>query len=244
MNQDDRFTATPHQRGGEKKKGSCLMYGCLIALVVGLLLSVGGGFTGYWFVKRQVSNFTSTEPVELPVVEYSEEELAEIESRVEEFKETVESGEVPGALVLTADDINALIARKEDLKGKLFVTVQDGQISGDVSIPTDFLPGGKGRYVNASATFNVSLDGGVLIVTLADATVRGEKVPQKIIEALAKENLAKDAYKDPKAAEILRRFDSLTIEDDKIILTPRTVTDMGQDVDTDAAERDPQRLQL
>ena len=94
-------------------------------------------------------------------------------------------------------------------------------MSGDVSIPTDFLPGGKGRYFNASATFDVSLENDVLVVTLAAADIQGTPVPQHVIDSLGQQNLAEDAQKDPEVAAMLRRFSSLQIDEDRIILTPR-----------------------
>ena len=151
----------------------------------------------------------------------SAEELAEVETRVNDFKESLEEGESSNDLVLTADEINALINSQPQLKGRLFVTIKDGRIAGDVSIPTDFLPGGKGRFFNASGTFDVTLENGVLIVTLASATVQGNPVPAEFIEQMRGENLARDAYNDPEVADTLRKFESLTIVDDKIILTPR-----------------------
>jgi len=201
-----------------------------------LILVVGVGLTGYWFVKGQVNEYTADKPADFPIIEYSEEEIAVILRRVEKFKETIENGETPEALVLTADELNALISLEDELRGKVYVAIQDGKVCGEVSIPTDFFPGGKGRYFNASATFNVSLDNGVLIVTLADATVKGEKVPQEIIEGIAKENLAKDIYKDPEVAETLRQFDSLTIEEGMIILTPRLASKDVEEAEASTAE--------
>jgi hypothetical protein len=189
-----------------------------------LLLTVGGGFAGYWWLQGQVNKWTSDTPADLPIVEYSEEEIQEIKDRVETFQETVDEGDTPEQLVLTAEEINALISEEEDFKGRVYVRLEDGKISGDVSIPTDFLPGGEGRYFNASATFNASLDNGVLIVTLVDAEVKGERVPAPFIEGMSQENLAKDVYKDPEVAQTLRRFESMRIEDDKIILIPRRQT--------------------
>ena len=224
FNQDEPYKAPQRGVAAEKKFGSCLLIGCLFSFVFILILVVGVGLSGYWFVKGQVNEYTADKPADFPIIEYSEEELAAILNRVEKFKETIENGETPEALVLTADELNALISQEDELRGKVYVAIQNGKVLGEVSIPTDFIPGGKGRYFNASATFNVSLDNGVLIVTLADATVKGEKVPQEIIAGIGKENLAKDIYKDPKVAEILRQFDSLTIDEGMIILTPRLVS--------------------
>jgi hypothetical protein len=217
-----------------EKRGNCLMIGCLGTLVFVLLLVVGGGFAGYKFIQGQVDKYTSDKPADLPVIEYSEEQLAAIENRVESFKESMDQGKAPESLVLTTDELNALISRENDLIGKVYVTIQEGKISGEISIPTDFITGGKDRYFNASATFNVSFDHGVLIVTLADAIVKGKRVPQAIIEGIGKENLARDMYKDPEVAEMLRRFESLIIEEDKIILKPRTTPDNVNEMEAES----------
>lgn len=172
-------------------------------------------------------------------LELSDEELAAIQARIDAFKETIEAGDTPEDLVLTAQELNALITQDEDMRGKVFVRIADGEVSGDVSIPTDFLPGGKGRFFNASATFEVSLENGVLIVTLQDAEVKGEKLPQQFIDGMGKENLAKDAYKDPEVAATLRRIESISIENDKIVLKPRVAKSEGEVVEEGAGEGQP-----
>lgn len=207
--------------GPKKSSGNCCLLGCLGAFLFMILVVVGGGLTTYWWVTGQVNKYTADAPADLPVVELPAEELEEIEQRIEAFKDTVEAGDTPEELVLTAKEINALIAKDEDMRGRVYVRIEDDLVTGDVSIPTDAIPGGKGRFFNASATFDVSLENGVLIVTLADAEVKGQKLPAQFTEAMSKENLAKEAYKDPDVAETLRGFDSITIEDDKIILKPR-----------------------
>ena len=219
-----------------KSSNSCCFYGCLFMFLFVVLVVVGGGLSGYWWIKGQVNRYTADAPADLPTVDLPEEELAEIQGRVDDFKEKIEAGETPEDLVLTADEINALITKNDDLKGRVYVTIENGEVSGDVSLPVDSLPGGKGRYFNASATFDVSLENGVLIVTLADAEVKGERIPQQYIDGISKENLAKDAYKDPEAAATLRRIESLSIEGDKIILKPRAVPSQTEGGEAAAAE--------
>lgn len=80
----------------------------------------------------------------------------------------------------------------------------------------DAIPGGKGRYFNGSASVDASLEDGVLIVTLQDAEVNGQPVPDAYMREIRKENLAKDMYKDPEVAKRLRKFESLVIEGDKL----------------------------
>lgn len=197
----------------------CLLGGCLGVFLL-MLIGVGvAGWAGYSFYRAQLEKYTSPEPVALPVVEASDEEIAAIEKRVEDFQTQVDSGDAPEQLILTADDINALISKQEKLRGKVFVEIQAGELSAEVSFPMDGLPGGKGRYFNGSVSTDVTLKDGILIVTMAEASVNGNPVPEQIMQALRQENLAKDIYKDPKLAKKLGRFESIVIDDDRIVLT-------------------------
>jgi hypothetical protein len=184
--------------------------------------SVGAvGLGTYWFYKKQVAQYTSETARPIPVVEASEEQIQAIEERVETFQEEIEKGEAPDQLILTADDINVLISKEEKLRGRVFVTIEDGQIGAEVSFPTDAIPGAKGRFFNGSVVAEASLEDGVLIVTLQSAEVNGQPVPESIMTEIRKENLAKDVYKNVEMAEQLRKFESLEIEGDQIILTPK-----------------------
>ena len=204
-----------------KSSCGCCAWGCLVMFLLVVFVVVGGGLGTYWWLQGQVTKYTADTAADLPVVELPEEELAEVQGRVDNFKETIEAGETPEDLVLTAEELNALITKEEKLRGKVYVTIEDGEVGGEVSIPADAFPGGKGRFFNASAKFDVSLENGVLIVTLADAEVKGQKLPQQFIDTMGKENLAKDMYKDPEMAKTLGRIESISIEHDKIVLKPR-----------------------
>ncbi len=201
----------------------CLIGGCLTVVLV-MMICVGAvGYMGYSYYIGQVNKYTSSEPADIPKIEKTKEEADAVKKRIEDFKSALERNEVQEPFVLTADDINTMISTENEFKGKMFVTIADGEISAQASIPTDMIPGGKGRYFNGKVSLKASLENGVLIVTLDEAEVNGESIPSQILEAIRKENLAKDAYKDPKSAEFLRKFESLTIENDKIILTPAPV---------------------
>ncbi len=206
----------------------CLLAGCgtIFLLMVGL--AIGTGIAGYYFYQGQIAKYTSETPKELPTIEYPPEEVKEITARLETFKKTIEKGDTPPQMVLTSDDINALISQNKDLQGKVFVRIDKGEVAADVSFPMDAFPGAKGRYFNGSVTADVTFENGVLIVTLANAEVNGQEVPQQLIEAMRKENLAKDLYKNPETAKTLRRFESLVIDDEKIILTPKASSEASE----------------
>ena len=229
---NDSFSAAPLKQ--KSFPWGCLLGGCLSVV---LLMVVGVGATaylGFVFYKSQVEKYTSTTPAEIPVVEFSEEQIAEVNKRVEGFKQSIKPGGTPEELTLTADDINALISKEEKLKGHVYVSIQDGELTGEISYPTDSFLGTKGRYFNGEVSLKASLENGVLIVTLDDAKVNGESLPETFIAEMRKQNLAKDVYKNPENAELLRKFESLVIEDDKIILKPRIQPSVAESTDAPA----------
>lgn len=216
--------------------GGCFFWGCLIAGIAFLLLVVGVPLAGYFAVRHYVNQFTAEEAAPIEVVELPDEEVDALKARFEAFEEAVKADEAPEDFEITARELNGLINSEEDLKGRVFVRIQDGKVGGDLSIPADGFPGGEGRFFNATADFNVSMDGGVLIVTLADATINGAKLPQQMLDSLANENLAKEAYDDPENAKVLRRFESLEIQGDRILLKARRPGDMAPgEFDPDSA---------
>ena len=196
----------------------CLI-GCLVALGIFVAACICMGVAAYTFVSRTIATYTSDTPMEIQTVEYNEEDMAALQARVDAFREALDNGETPKEdLILTAADINALIAQNEDLRGRVYVNIENDQVEGDVSIPLDKIPMCKGRYLNGSARFGVSLEDGVLIVTAEEVEVNGNPVPEQIMSEMRKENLAKDVYKNPKNAKFLRNFEEIRVDDDKLIL--------------------------
>lgn len=133
----------------------------------------------------------------------------------------------PTELILTADEINGLIANQDALRGKLFVRIENGEVTGDVSFKIDEipgvenLPGIEGRFFNASVTLDVSLENGSLIVQAVDAEVKGKPVPEDFMKGMRDQNLAKDAVKDVKTAKMMRKIESIEVKDDKIVVKLR-----------------------
>lgn len=214
----------------------CVLGGCFTVLLLMVIGTGTVGFLGYRYYTAQLNKFTSTEPADIPKIETSKEEAEAVQKRFEDFKAALVRNESPPPLVLTSDEINAMISTNKDFNGKLFVTVEDGEVSAQASIPADMIPGGKGRYFNGRVSLKVSLENGVLIVTLDDAEVNGESIPSQFLDTIRRENLAKDAYKDPKSAEFLRKFERLSIEKDKIILTPAPLKPKPPIESTDAPQ--------
>ncbi len=224
---DPRFeqqppTEQPPSDGREPRRQGrgCFFWGCLTLVILFLVLLIGVPLAAYFTVRHYVKKFTADAPLNIVAVELPEQEMQALEARFEAFDASIEKGE-PQDLEVTAKEINAMIAKDEQLKGHIVVRIADGRVGGDVSFPMDQFPGGGGRHLNAAADFDVSMQGGVLIVTLADAKVNGAPLPQAFLDAFAGENLAEGFYEEPESAEVLRKFESLEIIDDKIILKAR-----------------------
>lgn len=205
------------------KKRGCLFYGFLSLSLVALLV-VLVGILGYLFLKRAtgawVRDFTDTAPAPLEHVEYSRAQTDVLEGKVAAFKQALDGGTNSLELVLTADDVNALISTERELKDKLIVRIDEDQVHGDISMPLSDIGPVKlgGRYLNATVTFKITLAHGALDVRLQNAQVKGKPLPSVLLSELKKNNLALEVQKDPKAAANISKFDSVVITNGTVIL--------------------------
>ncbi len=92
------------------------------------------------------------------------------------------------------------------MKGKFYVSLEGDQLKGEVSVPlrdmglTMF----KGRYLNGSATFNLSFQNGALSVTPQTIIVKGKPVPEEYMQEIRKQNLAASLTNQPEAVAVLQ----------------------------------------
>jgi hypothetical protein len=215
------------------KKHGCFFYGCLTLVVLAVLLGIAGFFTVRYAlgkVNAFVQQYTDTRPAVLPKVEIDPADYEKLTQRVDQFKAAADGGKGEATLTLTAQDLNGLIANNADLaqlKGRLYVAIDGDQVKGQVSVPlaelagVPGLSGLQGRYLNGSAALKVALSDGLLDVHIISLDVNGAPLPEQFLAALRGENLAKDATRDPKTAEALRRLESLEVKDGAVILKAR-----------------------
>lgn len=196
--------------------GGC---GAVMLLFFGAIIAVLAG--GWWFYKSQLNQYTSTASSNLPTVEISEEDLQALENRVKAFNDQVDEGIATEPLILTQDDLNALITKDEDLRGKVFLRIEDGTIIADVSIPTDGLPGGKGRFFNGSVGVEASLKEGRLAIKPTSASVNGQELPKAMLEQIEIDEMLSEIKDDKDMREQLEKYESMVIEEDRIVLTPK-----------------------
>jgi hypothetical protein len=201
------------------KRRGCFFYGCLSLAVLGLLavMLVAGC---YVFLKSMVNKYTSTTPVLLERMDYTPEEMEALQARLVEFKKALDQGQVSRELILTAGDLNALIAKQRELQNKLFVRIEDDAIKGEMSLPLqDIGPFRlKGRYLNGAAAFKIVLTNNTLDVRLEEIKVQGRPLPGILFSEFKKQNLAKDFQQNPKTAADMAKFDSIHFTNNQVVL--------------------------
>ena len=220
--------------------GNCLVVGCVGAAVVAALLAVAVGGITWYTLNRLIDQYTDDAPVDLPVVEMAQEELDALIVRVDEYRTALEEGEARGALELTQDDLNALIQYHDDLdffRGKLYITLDDDRVGGELSIPLDDLPipGMGGRYFNGSATFDIEIRNGRLAVYLESASIKGEPVPEEFMIQIRSENFAAGLNTTPEGQELLENVDTLEVRDGRLIFTPTQPSGEEAEVEAESA---------
>jgi len=122
----------------------------VITFVLFFVMSIVTGIVIYARISDVVQDFTVSTPLpKLPIVEMTDEQLLVVKDRMVLFVDQLRAGVNPNDLddlVITQDEINGMIGRSDYLRGNAHVTVEEGALYEEYSLPTDILPGGAGRY--------------------------------------------------------------------------------------------------
>ena len=208
-----------------KPRRGCFFYGCITGLVL-LVLVLGALMVGLHYVKKMVNQFTGTRPMELPTVQMSQGEISSLKQRFEAFQQAVREQRPAQPLTLTADDINALMGssrNREALKGKFYVSLDGDKLKGEISMPLREVGVGmfKGRYLNGSATFNLSFHNGALSVTPQTITVKGKPLPEVFMQEIRKQNLAAQSVNDSNVVAVLQGLEDIQVKEGKLVIVPK-----------------------
>jgi hypothetical protein len=213
------------------KRHGCFFYGCITCIVLFLIVAITGFFAARYALNKItafVERYTETAPMALPKTQMAEAEYQLLDKRVTAFTDALRARKPVPPLELTSEEINALIANQPDwkqLKGKVFVKIEDDKIKGQVSLPMDDfanrMPGLsrlKGRFLNGSAAFKASLTNGVLSVTLQSVEVKGQSPSGQTMATLQGINFAQNTAQDAKTSEALGKLESIEVKDGKLII--------------------------
>ena len=185
----------------------CAGKGCLALAIVCGIVFVLLVFTGYRFVSK------SKQPIALPVKELPPQELAELNQRIDDFKNNTptrpsftptpgaapateesptpvpEATVAPGReLNMSADQINGLIAANPKSRGHAFVSLSGNKATVEVSIPSDKVPWLPKGYFNGS--FVITTDGPTPLsaIQVTNIQANGLSMPSNILSTTYRGN--------------------------------------------------------
>ncbi|HWX22366.1 MAG TPA: hypothetical protein VN578_20895 [Candidatus Binatia bacterium] len=217
-----------------RRPHGCLFYGCLIGTVClgGVLLAL---LLGLYQVRKMIFQFTDSQPMPVPTLQMSPAEMEQVRHRFQDFLDALRLGRQTLPLALTGDDINAFIATDPDLralKGKLYVTIEGDRLKGQLSLRLSDLglPFFKGRYINGTGTFALSLQNSNLWLLPELITVKGKPLPSLYMNKIRRQNLAENVAANPRASSALDHLQSLELKDGKLLLIPKTPQEPAAEV--------------
>jgi hypothetical protein len=108
-------------------------------------------------------------------------------------------------------------------KGKFYVSLEGDHVKGEVSVPLREmgLSMFKGRYLNGSATFNLSFSDGTLAVKPQTILVKGTPVPEVYMQEIRKQNLAAGVTNNPAAMAVLHGLEGIQVKEGKLVVVPK-----------------------
>jgi hypothetical protein len=213
-----------------RRKGlGCFGRGCLILLVLAIVLAIAC-FTGvYWGFQRHSAivrgvywlaktHSIANAPVPIPEFSGSDLQIEKVEERWRDFEQKTRAAQ-PAEIVLTADDINAMIASHRKTRGKAFVTIEGNQLRVQASFPFGELLGRPGYYFNGEATVESKGAEPLDNLQLNRLVVNGEQVPQDLLDWKYRSRRLRDYL-----ADVRNTYDIGTVEirDGKVIIRSRS----------------------
>jgi len=210
-----------------KRRRGCLFYGCLTSSVLALFLLIGL-LLGLRELRSMVNQFTDSRPVTFPTVTYTPEQRQELDHRLEAFSTAIKAKQAAEPLVLTADDLNVLVATAkgaEALRGRFHFAIEGDRLEAEASLPMGELgfPLLKGRHLNATASVTASVQDGRLLITPQTLKAKGKAIPGLYADRLRQQNLAESLAGNPDAATFFNEIQSIEIKDGKIRVVPKVL---------------------
>lgn len=172
-------------------------------------------YGSYWLAKTR-----SIAEAPTPVSEFraSDQQLQGFRERWQDFEQKTRAGQ-PAEIELSEDDINSLIATSDDLRGKVFASVESNQLRLQASVPIGGFLGRPGYYFNGDVI--IVLNGAQPLDNpqFSRITVNGEQVPSDFLKWKYRSRHLREYLADQRTAYDIG---TMEIRDGKVILRSRT----------------------
>jgi len=152
-----RHEVTVSKTKGTCKKRCCLkrcLKICLYVILTFIGLATVAGIITYVKVAGVVQKWTIEHPYkgDLPVTDVPYEQLRILLDEGKLFTDRILADQQPSDFVLSATDINGFAASSDYLRGNMYVDINPNEVTAIESLPMEFLPGGRGRFLVGKTT--------------------------------------------------------------------------------------------
>jgi hypothetical protein len=214
-----------------RRKGvGCFTRGCLILLVFAIVLAIACFAGMYWGLHRHSALFYGSywlaktrsiaeAPTPVPEFSASDQQIQSVRERWQDFEQKARAGQ-PAEIELSGDDINSLIATSDDLRGKVFASVEGKQLRLQTSVPIGQFLGRPGYYCNGDVTIELNGAQSLENPQFSRVTVNGEQVPTDFLNWKYRSRRLHDYLADQRNAY---EIGTMEIRDGKLIL--RSITE-------------------
>jgi hypothetical protein len=224
----DKMNAMTTEQGKKPGRG-CLFYGGIVGAII-LAVLILAAYLGYRYARHLVDQFTDTSPAPMPTMRISSEELKQVQERIDRFSKVVSEGKADEPLVITGDEVNALIMSDtgaEKIRGHLYVTLEGNQVKAQISIPAEMvgLRPLRGRFINGTGEFKVSLHDGKFEFIAESLSAKGQPLPENVMRHIRAQNLASQFNEDPDFASAISKLQDIQVRDGKLIIVPKKLAE-------------------
>ena len=213
-----------------RRKGlGCFGRGCLILSIFAIVLAIACVAGMYWGLHRHSALFYGSywlaktrsiaeAPTPVPEFSASDQQIQLVQERWQEFQQKTRAGQ-PSEIELSADDINALIATTEAVRGKVFVSIDGNLLRLQLSVPIGDFFGRAGYYFNGDVIIELNGAQSLDNPQFNRITINGEQFPTDFLRWKYRSRYLREYLSDHGNA-----YDIGTIEirDGKVFLRSRT----------------------
>lgn len=207
----------------------CFARGCLILLVFAIVLAIACFAGMYWGLHRHSALFYGSywlaktrsiaeAPTPVPEFSGSDQQVQTVRERWQDFEQKTRAGQ-PAEIELSADDINSLIAINEDVRGKVFASVEGNQLRLQASVPIGGFLGRQGYYFNGDVVIELNGAQSLDNPQFSRITINGEQVPTDFLNWKYRSRQLREYLADHRNAY---EIGTIEIRDGKLILRSRT----------------------
>lgn len=206
----------PQPRIGHKNRGCAV--GCVLLLIAGIVVTISVAYLMFFSTTRAIEAWMSEQPKDFPASTLSSEAKAEAMAKVKAFAKALDAGTTPPELLLTADEVNALLdefSADHGIKTPAHVNFVGDKIHAELSLAL------RGLYLNGSGDLDIGLSQGVLQVFATNVEINGRTPPRALKELTGNYNLATPFLTDDDVKRVQTQLEFVTVTNGKLKITPK-----------------------